>query len=93
MSVYGDLGKKPVSENYNCQPKSCYGASKLAGESLIQAYCESYGFKCWIYRFVSKGWDPTGSDPYINTDSDGYNMVGHFPQAGRNYLLGLTLGF
>ena len=32
-------------------------------------------------------------DPYINADSDGYNMIGYFPQASRNYLLGITLGF
>ncbi|HAA04270.1 MAG TPA: nucleoside-diphosphate sugar epimerase, partial [Syntrophobacteraceae bacterium] len=29
------------------------GASKLAGEGLIQAYCEGFGFKGWIFRFVS----------------------------------------
>jgi len=29
------------------------GASKLAGESLIQAYCEGYGFTGVILRFVS----------------------------------------
>jgi UDP-glucose 4-epimerase len=30
-----------------------YGASKLAGEGLIQAYCEGFGFQGWIFRFVS----------------------------------------
>jgi UDP-glucose 4-epimerase len=30
-----------------------YGASKLAGEGLIQAYCEGYGFEGYIFRFVS----------------------------------------
>jgi UDP-glucose 4-epimerase len=30
-----------------------YGASKLAGEGLIQAYCEGYGFQGYIFRFVS----------------------------------------
>jgi UDP-glucose 4-epimerase len=32
---------------------SLYGASKLAGEGLIQAYCEGFGFQGWIFRFVS----------------------------------------
>ena len=32
---------------------SLYGASKLAAEGLIQAYCEGYGFQGYIFRFVS----------------------------------------
>jgi len=32
---------------------SLYGASKLAGEGLISAYCEGFGFSAWIFRFVS----------------------------------------
>jgi UDP-glucose 4-epimerase len=32
---------------------SLYGASKLAGEGLISAYCEGFGFQAWIFRFVS----------------------------------------
>ena len=55
---------------------------------------KEYINRAWIYRFSSEGWDPTSgedSDPYINKDSDGYNMIGYFPQATRNYLLGLTL--
>ena len=32
---------------------SLYGASKLAGEGLIQAYCEGFGFEGFIFRFVS----------------------------------------
>ncbi|MBT3417196.1 MAG: TonB-dependent receptor [Flavobacteriales bacterium] len=53
-----------------------------------------YSNRAWIYRFVSKGWDPRGeANPYTNADSDRYNMIGQFPQAGRNFLLGLTLGF
>jgi len=54
---------------------------------------KEYINRAWIYRF-SSDWDPTSgedSDPYINKDGDGYNMIGYFPQATRNYLLGLTL--
>ena len=32
---------------------SLYGASKLAGEGLIHAYCHGYGFTGIIFRFVS----------------------------------------
>lgn len=53
-----------------------------------------YVSNAWIYRFISDSWDPRGSDPYVNTDSKrGYNMAGYFPEATRNYLLGLTISF
>ena len=32
---------------------SLYGASKLACEGLISAYCEGFGMRGWIFRFVS----------------------------------------
>jgi UDP-glucose 4-epimerase len=32
---------------------SLYGASKLACEGLIEAYCEGFGFQGYIFRFVS----------------------------------------
>src|SRR6185436_3832589 len=32
---------------------SLYGAAKLAGEGLVQAYAEGFGFKGFIFRFVS----------------------------------------
>jgi UDP-glucose 4-epimerase len=32
---------------------SLYGASKLAGDGLISAYCEGFGMRSWIFRFVS----------------------------------------
>ncbi|MEC7646562.1 MAG: TonB-dependent receptor [Bacteroidota bacterium] len=53
-----------------------------------------YLSSAWVYRFISNEWDPRESDPYINADIEGgYNMAGYFPQATRNYLLGITLGF
>ena len=53
-----------------------------------------YVNNAWVYRFISDGWNPSGSDHYVNTDNErGYNMAGYYPQATRNYLLGLTLGF
>ncbi len=53
-SVYGEARNIPTSENENFPIQtSFYGASKLAGESLIQAYCEAYNMHAWIFRFVS----------------------------------------
>jgi UDP-glucose 4-epimerase len=53
-SVYGESKVIPTPE---CAPfpiqTSLYGASKLAGEGLIEAYCEGFGFQSWIFRFVS----------------------------------------
>ena len=53
-SIYGETHVFPTPENAPFPVQtSLYGASKLAGESLIQAYCEGYGFQGYIFRFVS----------------------------------------
>ncbi len=53
-SVYGDAPVVPTPEDgpFPIQT-SLYGASKAAGEGLIAAYCEGFGFQSWIFRFVS----------------------------------------
>jgi UDP-glucose 4-epimerase len=53
-SVYGEATVIPTPENapFPIQT-SLYGASKAAGEGLIAAYCEGFGFQSWIFRFVS----------------------------------------
>jgi len=53
-SVYGEAKVIPTPEGalFPVQT-SLYGASKLAGEGLIEAYCEGFGFRSWIFRFVS----------------------------------------
>lgn len=53
-SIYGEPGVFPTPEDapFPIQT-SLYGASKLAGEGLIAAYCEGFGFQSWIFRFVS----------------------------------------
>ena len=54
---------------------------------------EKYANNAWVYRFISEGWDPTGTDPYVNANNEGgYDMAGYFPQAGRNFLIGISLG-
>ena len=53
-SIYGESLVSPTPENapFPIQT-SLYGASKLACEGLIQAYCETFGIQSWIFRFVS----------------------------------------
>ena len=53
-SIYGEPEVFPTPE-YAPFPvqTSLYGASKLAGEGLIQAYCEGFGFQGYIFRLVS----------------------------------------
>ena len=53
-SIYGDATQIPTPETapFPIQT-SLYGASKLAGEGLIAAYCEGFGFEGYIFRFVS----------------------------------------
>jgi UDP-glucose 4-epimerase len=53
-SVYGEPAVHPTPESAAFPVQtSLYGASKLAGEGLIQAYCEGFGFQGYIFRFVS----------------------------------------
>ncbi|MBJ7339123.1 NAD-dependent epimerase/dehydratase family protein [Mycolicibacterium sp.] len=53
-SVYGEAPVIPTPESCPFPVQtSLYGASKLAGEGLISAYCEGFGFQGWIFRFVS----------------------------------------
>lgn len=53
-SIYGEPEVFPTPEDAPLPVQtSLYGASKLAGEGLIQAYCSSFGFQACIFRFVS----------------------------------------
>src|SRR5260370_33411563 len=53
-SVYGEPEIFPTPEScpFPIQT-SLYGASKLAAEGLIEAYCEGFGLQAYIFRFVS----------------------------------------
>src|SRR3954467_8581889 len=53
-SIYGEPEIFPTPEDapFPLQT-SLYGASKLAGEALIEAYCEGFGLTSYIFRFVS----------------------------------------
>jgi UDP-glucose 4-epimerase len=53
-SVYGEATVIPTPEDapFPIQT-SLYAAAKTAGEGLIQAFCEGFGMRSWIFRFVS----------------------------------------
>lgn len=50
--IYGDLGELEAHEDHGpLAPISTYGASKLAGEALISAYCAMFGLAGRAFRF------------------------------------------
>jgi UDP-glucose 4-epimerase len=50
--VYGDLGETAIDEDWGpLLPISTYGSSKLAGETLISAYCAMFGLTGRSFRF------------------------------------------
>src|SRR5262245_24066940 len=50
--LYGDLGEHEANEDHGpLHPISTYGASKLAGEAMICAYCHMFGFTGCSFRF------------------------------------------
>jgi len=53
-TVYGEATVIPTPENYgSLEPISLYGASKLACEALISAYCHMFDIRGMIYRFAN----------------------------------------
>jgi UDP-glucose 4-epimerase len=53
-SVYGEPEVFPTPETCAFPVQtSLYGASKLAGEGLLTAYVHGFGFRAYIFRFVS----------------------------------------
>jgi UDP-glucose 4-epimerase len=52
--VYGETGGRPVAETHApLRPISTYGASKLACEAMICAYCHLFGFDGLALRFAN----------------------------------------
>ena len=50
--VYGDIGEEEAQEDRGpLLPVSTYGASKLAGEVLINSYCYMFGLTACMFRF------------------------------------------
>lgn len=53
-TVYGNAAVIPTPEDYGpLEPVSVYGASKLACEALISAYCHSFEMMSWQFRFAN----------------------------------------
>ncbi|HLV21845.1 MAG TPA: NAD-dependent epimerase/dehydratase family protein [Polyangiaceae bacterium] len=50
-TVYGDTDRYCSEADLGNLPVSLYGASKLAGESMVAAFTECFGLRAWIYRF------------------------------------------
>ena len=52
--VYGDVPPQPIPEDFAPMiPVSTYGASKLASEALISAYCHMFDFIGTVFRFAN----------------------------------------
>jgi UDP-glucose 4-epimerase len=52
--VYGEVKKLPIPEDFGpLFPISMYGASKLACEALLSAFCHNFGIKAWMFRFAN----------------------------------------
>jgi len=53
-AVYGEASRVPTPEDAPFPVQtSLYGASKVAAEALIAAYCAGFGFQSYIFRLVS----------------------------------------
>jgi UDP-glucose 4-epimerase len=50
-TVYGDTPVRRAEPDLGQLPISLYGASKLAGEALVSAYCHCFQLQGWIFRF------------------------------------------
>jgi UDP-glucose 4-epimerase len=52
--VYGETTEYSLPETYGpTLPISMYGAGKLGAEGLISAFCGTFDFQTWIYRFAN----------------------------------------
>ena len=70
-------------------------AEELSLNLLINNLFDArYSANAWTYRYVSSSYDARPDDPYARLEGgDVYNLTGFYPQAGRNFLLGLTARF
>ncbi len=76
---------------YTMRPSFC---KELSFNLLVQNLLDvRYSSNAWTYRFR---YSPNSSvgDPYTRSEgNDYYNRTGYYPQAGRNFLLAMTVKF
>jgi iron complex outermembrane receptor protein len=66
-------------------------ALNLLVNNLLNA---RYASNAWIYRYISPSYDGRSENPYTRQESGStYNLTGYYPQAGRNFLLGVGVRF
>lgn len=52
--IYGETPVMPLPEDYGpLFPISLYGASKLASEGFVSAFCHTFNMQAWIFRFAN----------------------------------------
>ena len=51
--VYGEVGETLLAETSPLNPISTYGASKIAGEALLNAYSHMFGVEVLVFRFAN----------------------------------------
>jgi len=53
-AIYGEAFNKLIKEDYGpILPISLYGAGKAGSEALISAFCGTFNFQAWIFRFAN----------------------------------------
>jgi UDP-glucose 4-epimerase len=52
-SVYGDAVEEPMTEEHPFNNKNFYGATKIAGEAMLTAYCHRYGLDAVGLRYMN----------------------------------------
>jgi UDP-glucose 4-epimerase len=92
-TVYGEAEKVPTPENYGpLVPISLYGASKLACEALISAYCYSFNMRSVMYRFANViGTRSTHGVIFdfinkLRADSEKLEILGREPGTNKSYI-------
>jgi iron complex outermembrane receptor protein len=71
------------------------GLSEIGLNFMLRNFSNSlYSNNAWVYRFRSPSYDPRPDDPYSGQENgDFYHMIGLYPQAGINFMIGLDLKF
>jgi UDP-glucose 4-epimerase len=92
-TVYGEAQKVPTPEDYGpLVPISLYGASKLACEALISAYCYSFNMHGVMYRFANViGARSTHGVIFdfinkLRADSKNLEILGREPGTNKSYI-------